>query len=64
MECIFVTCARLFKGVLPPVLPVLTAGDIVVDPGHGHLSAADGIVILIVHHAFNPMMHLGERTAE
>ena len=48
----------------PPGLPVLTAGDIVVDPGHGHLSVADGIVVLVVHHAFDTMMHLGERTAE
>ena len=64
MECIVVTCARLLKSVCPPALPVLTAGDIVVDPGYSHLSAADGIVVLIIHHAFNPMMHLGERTAE
>jgi len=51
------------QGVPPPTLPVLTAGDVVVDPGHGDLCVAYGVVVVVVHHAFNPMMHLGETTA-
>lgn len=29
-----------------------------VDPSHRDFSFADGVVVLVVHHAFYPMMHL------
>lgn len=39
----------------------LTAGHVVVDARHGDLGVLDRVVVFVIHHALDPMMHLGRR---
>lgn len=44
------------------ILKLRTTSDVMVYACHSNLSIIDRVVVLIIDHAFDPMMHLGSNT--